>query len=137
MTQQDFLSFYPQFSSFPPAVVLSEYIAQANGRFSAFDGPDAEEARRLYVAHKLTLYAFTVPASGGSAPDSAAIAAAGRAESARQVSSRKVGEVSVSYASGSAMAANVTTGLADLAETAYGLQLLTLLRMYSRSVYVP
>ena len=37
MTQSDFTAFYPQFSSFSPAVVLREYIAQANGRFSDFD----------------------------------------------------------------------------------------------------
>ena len=140
MTRADFTAFYPQFNAFTPAVVLDTFIAQANGRFSDFEEPDAEEARRLYAAHKLTLYAMTVPASGsgsGSSPDPAAIASAGRAIAAQQVSSKKVGEVSVSYTPGSALSANVSTALADLPETAYGLQLLTLLRLYSRSVYVP
>ena len=135
MTQQDFIAFYPQFSAFTPAVVLREYIAQANGRFSDFTESDAEEARRLYVAHKLTLYAFTVPASAS--PDAASIASAGRAVAAQQVASKKVGEVSVSYTTGSALSGRAASELADLTETAYGLQLLTLLRQYVRSVYIP
>ena len=141
MTQQDFVAFYPQFSGFTPAVVLREYIAQANGRFSEFDEADMEEARRLYVAHKLTLYSFTVPApdgSGSSAPSAADIAAAGKAVAIKQqVASKKVGEVAVSYTTGSYMASGVETALADLTETAYGLQLLTLIRMYDRPHYIP
>ena len=141
MTQQEFTAFYPQFASFTPAVVLREYIAQANGRFSEFDEADMEEARRLYVAHKLTLYSFTVPSpdgSGGSSPSVADIAAAGKAVAVKQqVSSKKVGEVAVSYTTGSYMASGVETALADLTETAYGLQLLTLIRMYDRPRYVP
>ena len=141
MTQADFIAFYPQFSGFTPAVVLREYIAQANGRFSEFDEADMEEARRLYVAHKLTLYSFTVPApdgSGSSAPSAADIAAAGKAVAIKQqVASKKVGEVAVSYTTGSYMVSGVETALADLTETAYGLQLLTLIRMYDRPRYVP
>ena len=57
MTQEEFTAFYPQFANFTPAVVLSTYVAQANVRFSAFSPEDAEEARRLYTAHRLTLYA--------------------------------------------------------------------------------
>ncbi len=138
MTQSDFISFYPQFSSFTPAVVLDTFIAQANGRFSDFDESDAEEARRLYVAHKLTLYAFTVPApdGSGSAVSAKTLASAGRAAT-REVSSKKVGEVSVSYSDSSALSGKATSDLADLTETAYGLQLLTLLRMYSYSQYIP
>ena len=139
MTQQDFIAFYPQFTSFTPAVVLREYIAQANGRFSDFDESDAEEARRLYVAHKLTLYAMTVPVSGsgGGSPNPAAIASAGRAEGSRQVASKKVGEVSVTYSNESNLSGSVSSSLADLTETAYGLQLLTLLQLYSYSQYSP
>ena len=66
MTSEAFLAFYPQFAdSFPP-VVLETYVALANARFDLFL-QDAEEARRLYVAHKLTLYAKTAPAPS---PDS-------------------------------------------------------------------
>ena len=139
MTQADFLAFYPQFASFTPAVVLQEYIRQANGRFS-FMEEDAEEARRLYVAHKLTLYSFTVPQAmpSGSQPLSpAVIAAAGKAQSAQQVASKKVGEVAVTYAASSNMTANASTSLADLTETEYGVQLLTLLRQYERPRYIP
>lgn len=140
MTQQDFISFYPQFTGFTPAVVLSEYVAQANSRFSDFSEEDTEEARRLYVAHKLTLYSFTVPQpeSPGAAPDPAALAAAGKAVAAKQqVSGKKVGEVSVSYTTGSYLSSSASSSLADLPETAYGLQLLTLIRQYGRPRYVP
>ena len=138
MTQSDFTAFYPQFSSFTPVVVLDTFISQANGRFSDFDESDAEEARRLYVAHKLTLYAFTVPApdGSGSAVSAETLAAAGRAAS-RQVSSKKVGEVSVTYSNESNLSGSVSSSLADLTETAYGLQLLTLLQLYSYSRYIP
>ena len=70
MTLAEFTAFYPQFAGFTPAVVLEEYIRQANSRFSAFSAEDAEEARRLYTAHKLTMYARGEPpvaASGGNA----------------------------------------------------------------------
>ena len=140
MTQSAFLAFYPQFSSFTPTVVLSEYIAQANGRFSDMEETDAEEARRLYTAHKLTLYAFTVPAvtpTPGQPVSPAVIASAGKAQSAQQIASKKVGEVAITYATSSNISGNVSTSLADLTETAYGLQLLTLLRQYERPRYIP
>ena len=57
MTQAEFTAFYPQFAGFTPVVVMTEYIRQANKRFSFFSAEDAEEARRLYTAHKLTMYA--------------------------------------------------------------------------------
>ena len=140
MTQQDFVAFYPQFTGFVPAVVLREYIAQANGRFSDFSEPDAEEARRLYTAHKLTLYAFTVPPvipSGGEPISPAVISSAGKASGSQQIASKRVGEVSISYASSSNLSSAASTGLADLTETAYGLQLLTLIRQYDRPRYIP
>ena len=135
MTQADFTAFFPQFSAFTPAVVLQTFIAQANGRFSDFVESDAEEARRLYTAHKLTLYAMTVPVQN-EGTGSAILASAGRAVS-RGISSKKVGDVSVSYSNESNLSGSVSTSLSDLTQTAYGLQLLTLLRMYSRSMYVP
>ena len=131
LTPSAFLAFYPQFSSFSQGVVLTEYLRQANARFSDF-GSDADEARRLYTAHKLTLYA-RVALPDGTAPGKAAIAAAG--EKQQQISGKKVGEVSVTYSSGSS--SSVSTGFADLTETDFGMQLLSLLRLYSRSVYVP
>ncbi len=140
MTQSDFLAFYPQFAGFTPAVVLREYVAQANGRFSDYAEADMEEARRLYVAHKLTLYSFTVPPPDGSggAPGTADIASAGKAVAVKQqVSSKKVGEVAVSYTTGSYLSSGVASALADLTETAYGLQLLTLIRQYEKPRYVP
>ena len=66
----------------------------------------------------------------------AAIAAAGQAQ--QKIASKKVGEVSVTYSSGaSSSSVSVSTDLADLTETDYGMQLLSLIRLYSRSVYVP
>ena len=85
------------------------------------------------MAYKLTLYAMTVPLTGSGSAESLTIT--GRAVT-HLVSSKKVGEVSVSFSNASSISGNASTDLADLTETAYGLQLLTLLRMYSCSVYV-
>ena len=135
MTQAEFTAFYPQFAGFTPAVVLTGYVRQANARFSSFAGEDAEEARRLYTAHKLTMYA-RVALPDEAVSSKAAIAAAGQAQ--QKIAGKKVGEVSVTYATGaSSSSGSVHTDLADLPETSFGLQLLALLRLYSRSVYVP
>ena len=71
MTNLELIAFYPQFASFSPAPVLSAYVAQANERFSSFSDADAEEARRLYAAHKLTLYARTALPEGAARKHSA------------------------------------------------------------------
>lgn len=135
MTSSDFISFYPQFAGFTPAVVLTEYVRQANARFSSFSEEDAEEARRLFTAHRLTLYA-RVALPDGVTPTKAQIAASGQRQ--QEIASKKVGEVSVTYSSGtSSSSASVSTDLADLTETSFGLQLLSLIRLYGRSVYVP
>ena len=134
LTPAAFLAFYPQFSSFSQGVVLPEYLRQANARFSDF-GEDAEEARRLYVAHKLTLYSASTPPEGVQ-PTPAVLATAGRG-AMQEVASKKVGEVSISYNTSSSVAASVSTGLNDLKETVYGLQLLSLLRLYGFAKYIP
>ena len=135
MTKPEFITFYPQFAGFTPAFVLAEYLAQANRRFTSFTAEDAEEARRLYTAHKLTLYARTALPENAPATKSA-LAAAGQAQ--QKIASKKAGEVAVTYASGTSSAVqSVSTGLADLPETAFGLQLLSLLRLYARPSYVP
>ena len=135
MTQSEFTAFYPQFSGFTPAIVLSTYIAQANARFGTFSPEDAEEARRLFTAHRLTLYA-RVALPEGTTPSKAAIAAAGQAQ--QKIAGKKVGEVSVTYATGaSSSSVSADTDLSDLTETSFGLQLLSLLRLYSMSRYVP
>ena len=133
MTNEEFTAFYPQFAGFTPAFVLSAYIAMANGRFTGFSAQDAEEARRLYVAHKLTLYARSAPPDGAAA-GRAALAEAG---STRRIAGKKIGEVAVTYASGASSSLSVSSALADLPETDFGLQLLSLVRQYSRSVYIP
>ena len=133
MTQAEFTAFYPQFAGFTPATVLTACITQANGRFTSFSDADAEEARRLFAAHKLTLYARASLPDGASSTK-AQLAAAGRVQ---HIASKKAGEVSVTYAAGASSSAAVSTGLADLTETVFGLQLLSLIRLYGRSVYVP
>ena len=134
ISEADFLAFYPQFSSFSRGVVLTEYLRQANARFGDF-GQDAEEARRLYAAHKLTLFAASLPPDGVT-PTPAVLATAGRG-AMQEISSKKVGEVQVSYSTSSAVAASVSTGLSDLKETVYGLQLLSLIRLYGFAQYIP
>ena len=135
MTETEFTSYYPQFAGFEPAFVLSSCIAQANARFSAFTAEDAEEARRLYAAHKLTLYARTA-LPDEIAATKAQIAAAGQPP--QRITGKKAGEVSVTYAAGASPASSAaSTVLADLPETTFGLQLLSLIRLYSRSVYIP
>ena len=65
----------------------------------------------------------------------AAVAAAGQMQ---PVLSKKAGEAAVTYSSGaSSSSVSASSDLADLSETPFGLQLLALLRLYSRSVYVP
>ena len=135
MTQVEFTAFYPQFAGFTPAIVLSTYIAQANARFGTFQPEYAEEARRLYAAHRLTMYA-RVALPDGTTPSKAAIAAAGQAQ--QKIASKKVGEVSVTYATGASSASvSASSDLADLTENSFGLQLLSLLRLYSMTRYVP
>ena len=134
MTAAEFTAFYPQFAGFTPAVVLTAYIQQANARFSDFVPEDAEEARRLYTAHKLTMYARAALPEDAVLSKSA-IAAAGEAR--QKITGKKIGEVSVTYSSGTSSSLSVRTGLADLTETDFGLQLLSLIRMYARPVYVP
>ena len=135
MTESEFKSYYPQFAGFTPAFVLSSCIAQANARFSAFSADDAEEARRLYTAHKLTMYARTALPDGIAATKEQ-IAAAGQPP--QRITGKKAGEVSVTYAAGASSASSAaSTVLADLPETTFGLQLLSLIRLHSRSVYIP
>ncbi len=133
--QSEFTAFYPQFAGFTPAIVMTAYIAQVNARFSSFTPEDAEEARRLYSAHRLTMYA-RVALPDGTTPSKAAIAAAGQAQ--QKIASKKAGEVSVTYATGaSSSSVSASSDLADLTETSFGLQLLSLLRLYSVTRYVP
>ena len=133
MTQQEFTAFYPQFANFTPAVVMHTYIDQANKRFSMFGEEDAEEARRLYCAHKLTMYC-KVALPDGTTPSKAAIAAVGQSQA--QISSKTVDDVSISYSTAQKNSAKTSTGFADLTETDFGLQLLTLLRTYHMTKYI-
>lgn len=125
MTDTDFLLFYPQFSSIPP-LVLQETLRDANARFDSFQ-EDTEPARRLFTAHRLTLYARTSTPSGASAET---LSSSG---SGLQITGKRVGEVSVTYSPASASASDHS----DLSLTVYGQQLIPLLKLHGYSRYVP
>lgn len=109
MTVEGFLEFYPKFASLPRPV-LDNYIERANARFDLL-GEDAEEARRLYAAHWLTLYRRS-----------------SETEEPRLPLTKKVGEVSITYG------AEAADG-SGLAMTVFGRQLRMLLR--GTVYYVP
>ena len=113
MTPESFLSFYPQFATFEQGVVLP-----------------------LYTAHKLTLYSASCLPEGAEAPTMAQLTSAGKG-SMQEIASKRVGEVSVSYATNTSLASANHTGLNDLKQTVYGLQLLSLLRVYGFARYIP
>ena len=124
MTEVEFLTFYPQFSGIP-GPVLEDSLSAANERFAWLDS-DADRARRLFVSHRLTLWARTSAASGASAET---LSAAG---DNTMITGKHVGELSVSYSS-----RGNTGGDSDLSLTTYGIQLKTLLRIHGYSRYVP
>ena len=131
MTSESFLAFYPQFGAIPQ-IVIDEYVDQSNLRFDDF-GADAEAARRLYIAHRLTLYAKTMPAAMETGAASySALASAGDGS---RITSKKVDGVAVTYSDGSS--ASESSELMDFTETIYGMQLLALIRMYSYTRYIP
>ena len=135
MTKEEFLAFDPQFSGFP-TVVIDTYVDQANARFNDF-ADTAEEARRLYVGHKLTLYAQTyAPAPvQGEATGVTMSRLAGAGVSA-QALSKSVGGVSISKSEGSATSG--LSGFAEWKQTEFGLQLIGLAKIaYAGGVYVP
>ena len=135
MTSVEFLAFYPQFGGIP-TLVVDEYVSQSNLRFEDF-GESAEEARRLYTAHKLTLYAQTwVPAQSGGTPTIAGMAALRGAGVAAQALSKSVGGVSVSKSEGSALAS--ISGYGEWKQTEFGLQLNNLAKVAcAGGIYVP
>jgi len=134
MTSQEFLAFYPQFGAIP-TVVLDEYVAQANLRFDEFL-ESMEEARRLYVAHKLTLYAQTYAAEQTGTPSIAGMAKLAGVGVSAQALSKSVGGVSVSKSEGSALSS--ISGFGEWKQTEFGLQLIALAKIaVAGGRYVP
>ena len=136
MTTADFLAFYPQFDGVYPGIVLDSYVSLANARFDEY-GEDTEEARRLYTAHKLTLYAKTVPSRGEDVAAGSSYSSLASAGDGARVTSKRVENVAVTYSSGGGSSSAAGSGLEDLTETEYGLQLLGLIRRFAYSRYVP
>ena len=136
MTTADFLAFYPQFDGVYPDIVLDSYVSLANARFDEY-GEDTEEARRLYTAHKLTLYAKTVPSRGEDVSAGSSYSSLASAGDGARVTSKRVENVAVTYSSGGGSSSAAGSGLEDLTETEYGLQLLGLIRRFAYSRYVP
>ena len=135
MTSEAFLAFYPQFGGIPQ-VVLEEYVSQSNLRFEDFL-ESTEEARRLYIAHKLTLYAQTwSPEQSGGVPSNVGMSALSGAGVAAQAMSKSVGGVSVSKSEGSALAS--ISGYGEWKQTEFGLQLINLCKIaVAGGKYVP
>ena len=125
VTPETFLAFYPQFGGFDP-VVLREYIDQANARFNDFQDA-AEEARRLYTAHKLTLYAQTYAEYNENLSPAAMMTKLAGSGVAAQALSKSVGGVSVSKSEGSAL--NSISGYGEWKQTEFGLQLIGLCKI--------
>ena len=133
MTKEHFLAFYPQFAGIPE-IVLTEFVDQSNLRFDDCEDA-AEEARRLYVAHKLTLWAQTYLPNdeSGNAPAISRLAYGGLAA---QATSKNVGGVSISKSEGSALAS--ISGYGEMKQTEFGVQLIGLLKIATAGGrYVP
>ena len=132
MTESSFLAFYPQFSCFSQGIVLPEILRQANARFQDF-GEDAEEARRLYMAHRLILYASAMPPENQESTMESIVQSAKAA--LQEIASEKIGDVSITYSG--TRTQSMETGFKDLEITVYGIQLLSLLKQYGFSKYFP
>ena len=106
--------------------MIAEYVEQSNLRFG--DALDAkEECRRLWIAHKLILWAQAaiegVDAESGVYPTYSSLASSGVSA---QSLSKSVGGVSVSKSEGSGVSS--INGYGELKLTIYGLQLIALLK---------
>ena len=134
MTSEVFLAFYPQFDAMEP-VVLEEYVDQSNLRFDDFLD-SAEEARRLYIAHKLTLYAQSFVEPNTELPVATRMAQLAGSGTSAQELSKSVGGVSVSKSEGAAV--NSVSGFGEWKETVFGLQLIALAKIATAGgVYIP
>ena len=87
----------PSAQKYRPAQKRSEDDPAGQYPLLLFFGEDAEKTRRLYAAHKLTLYSRAALPEGA-APGKPAIAAAG--QSRQKTAGKKMGEAAVTYSSG-------------------------------------
>ena len=134
MTTACVIAFYPWLSAIPE-VVMETFVEEANLRFE--DCLDAAEtARRLYVAHKCTLYAQTYTEAVTGATPAISMAKIAGSGVAAQSLSKSVGGVSVSKSEGAALSS--ISGYGELKQTEFGLQLIGLLKIATAGgMYVP
>ena len=134
MTKEAFLSFYPQFS-IVPEVVIDEYVEQSNNRFEDFED-SKDEARLLYIAHKLTMYAQSFLPELEGMPANIGMSALQSSGVSAQALSKSVGGVSVSKSEGAGVSS--IAGFGEWKQTVFGLQLITLCKIVTAGgVYVP
>lgn len=119
MTLSDFLTYFPQFSALP-SVVLSDAEADAAERFGDLPPDTAERARRLYMAHVLTLWARTA------LPEGAEPASLWNAGDGQMTASQSLNGNSVSRHEPAAYG-NFPGGFPEWRLTAYGQRLITLI----------
>lgn len=131
-TSEDFLRLYPQFgktddngNSIIPSVVIDAWVAMAHASLSEARYCDAwEMAMGFFIAHNLTLYLQTM-----ASPEDpiGKIINAGLAKGVQ--SSKSAGDLSVSY--DFSLVTGDMDGWGTYKLTAYGQQLITLMKLYS------
>ena len=131
-TSEDFLRLYPQFGKTDdngnpiiPSVVIDAWVAMAHASLSKARYFDAwEMAMGLFIAHNLTLYLQTMASLDDPIGK---IINAGLAKGV--TSSKSAGDLSVSY--DFSLVAGDMDGWGTYKLTAFGQQLITLMKLYS------
>ena len=126
---EDFLAIYPQFSGLP-AAVLADAGADAAERFSDLPDSPRLRARRLYMAHVLTLW------SRVALPEAAEPASIWNAGDPQLLASQSLSGANVSRHESAAL--STPGGFSEWKQTVFGQQLITLcLASAGGTVYVP
>lgn len=130
LTREDFLAFYPQFTPLPN-MVIEEYVRLANSCIDENIWLEwIDEGRRLFAAHKCTLFVKTSDLYHGTMEE-----ALSAGLDTGNITSQSVGGVSVSYSPDQAV--QDLGGFGDLKTTAFGLQLATYAKKLTLGTYVP
>lgn len=129
----DFKKFYPQFSELPelPDLILEQFIGMANAYINIDRWKSTWTLGMcLFVAHFSTLYLQTF-----AEPNAAANQVMSAAQAKGLITSKSVGDVSVSYDFSSAV--NGLDGWANWTSTAFGIQLASFAKILGKgNMYV-